>query len=382
MTIPKKFFFALATLVGTIVGVGLFGLPYLTAQTSFATILVYFVLIGAFAVIMQLVYGEIVLKTKGQHQFSGYTRIYLGHKWKILAFLVEFLAITGALTAYLIVGGDFLFQLLGPVLGGSMHLYVLTYFALGAWLVYLGIKSVAKSEFILLFVLIGAVALFFFSSLEQINFSYLKTSNLQNIILPYGAVIFSLWGVTVIPEISEMLDKQHKYLKKVIPWGVAISIAIYILFIITVVGLSGSQTSPEAIPGLIQLLPPYVIKIALILGLLTTFTSFLAMAEAAKRAFIEDWRLSPRLSWVFCCILPPILYFLGLRNFLNIIGIVGAIMLGIFGITLFAIYLKIKNNNGEQPSDYNLNLPNWLVYFFIIILVLGVLTETLYPIIA
>src|SRR3990167_5240627 len=107
----KNFFYAVSILIGTIVGVGVFGIPFSFAKAGFLTGFLFLVLIGVLSLAVNLIFGEVILRTKGVHQFTGYAKIYLSQGWRILAFFAWFLGIYGALLAYIIISGNFLFNI-------------------------------------------------------------------------------------------------------------------------------------------------------------------------------------------------------------------------------------------------------------------------------
>jgi len=69
---------AATTLIGTIVGAGLLAIPYVISQTGFLIGFIITVLLGLSFLFLNLITGEIVLRTKEQHQITGYTGKYLG----------------------------------------------------------------------------------------------------------------------------------------------------------------------------------------------------------------------------------------------------------------------------------------------------------------
>ncbi len=97
-----KTFRAMATLVGTVIGAGIFGIPYVIAKIGFLPGIFYLLILSALVLILNLIYGEIILRTHGDHQLTGYGEIYLGKRGKFLATLAIFTAAYGALLAYLI----------------------------------------------------------------------------------------------------------------------------------------------------------------------------------------------------------------------------------------------------------------------------------------
>jgi len=67
--------------------------------------------------------------------------------------------------------------------------------------------------------------------------------------------------------------------KKIIVSGILISAACYLLFILTVVGASGFETTPESILGLSKILGPGIIILGSGLGFLAVVTSYLIFAD-------------------------------------------------------------------------------------------------------
>ena len=78
---------AIATLVGTIIGAGILGIPFVVSKAGFLTALPLIVLIGLIFVVVNLCLGEITLRTKGVHQLTGYMEKYLGKSGKFLMML-------------------------------------------------------------------------------------------------------------------------------------------------------------------------------------------------------------------------------------------------------------------------------------------------------
>ena len=79
----KRFFSAVSILVGTCIGAGVLGIPYVAAQVGFFVALAYIMLIGLLVFTINLYFGEVILRTKGDHQIAGYAGKYLGRKGKI-----------------------------------------------------------------------------------------------------------------------------------------------------------------------------------------------------------------------------------------------------------------------------------------------------------
>jgi len=364
--INKKFIYALCTLSGTIIGVGLFSLPYITSQVGIWTMLVYFLFLGFLTIVIHLLFGEVAIATPDFLRFPGFARIHLGKLAEKISFISIILGLFGANLAYLIIGGKFLNSLLNI----NNELFgVFIYFVIGAVLVYFGIKAISKVEFwgLILFFLILIVI--FISGLSSFKIENLMvSSSKKDLFLPYGPILFALWGAALIPEIEEMLGKAKHLLRKIIFIAVLIPIITYLAFTFFVVGISGASTSEEAVIGLTKFLDSKIIILALFFGLLTTFTSFISIGLTLKKVFNYDLKIEKKISWFITCFTPFILFLLGFQNFIKIISFVGGITIGIDGILILLMYQKIKK--GKKIALFAVPL--------ISIFILGIIYQIIY----
>src|SRR3989338_4344759 len=74
----KKLLIAITTLMGTIIGAGMLGIPYVVAKAGLLYGLLLIIILGLAFLFINLFVGEIVLRTKDQHQLAGYAEKYLG----------------------------------------------------------------------------------------------------------------------------------------------------------------------------------------------------------------------------------------------------------------------------------------------------------------
>lgn len=373
----SDFFQALAVLTGTIMGVGLFSLPYITAKVGIFTMLFYFLILSTVIILIGLFYGEISLRTKGSHRLPGYAEKYLGKRAKVIAFITNSLGLTGSLLAYLIIGGGFLKSILNSSFGSDDFIYVFIFFSIGAILTYFGVGSIAKAEFFLLILFFFILGFIFFKGFWMIDVKNLLNFDVKYLFLPYGVILFSLSGTTLIPEVKEILSKNPKKLKKLILTAVIIAAVTYIFFIFLVLGITGQNTSNNAIAGLANYLGSGVIMLALFFGVLTVFTSFLTISLTLKKIFWYDLRLKKNLAWLIACLAPLTLFFVGFDDFITVIALTGGVMLGIDVVIIILIYLKAKTKGDLKPA-YSLAIPNFLVYSLIVFFIIGIIYEIIY----
>ncbi len=383
----SKFIYAISILSGTIIGVGFFSLPYITLQVGFPIMLGYFLVLGGLVILIHQFFGELALNTPDFKRLPGFAKYYLGKWGEKIAFLSNIIGTFGAILAYLIVGGEFLENLLSPIFGGGNLIWTLIYFFAGAALIFFGIKAISKVEFFSLILFFLVSILIFFQAENLINIGNLFIRNqeleIKNLFLPYGVILFSLWGAALIPEVEEMLGERKNLLKKIIPVSILIPIFVYLFFIYLILGITGSQTTESSLTGLKPFLGNGVAILALFLGVLTTFTSFIAIGLTLKKIFWYDLKIEKNLSWVITCFPPLLLFLIGIKKFIPVIGFVGGVMLGIDGILILLMYhKKIKN---QRPAPYRngvsgagSKIKNLLVYPLFLILILGIIYEIIY----
>lgn len=338
--------YPVSTLSGTIIGVGLFSLPFVTLKAGSWLMLGYFLILGSLVILLHLLFAEVALRTPDRLRLPGYVKIHLGEWGHRLASFSSLTGFFGALLAYLIVGGEFLTSLLGPWLGGGNIFYTFVYFILGSLFIFFGIRVISKIEFWGLLGFIVVLALIFLRGREFIdiaNFGLLENWKLkiENWFLPYGPILFSLWGASLIPELEEMLGETKKRLKKIVVAALLIAIIIYLFFIYLVLGITGPQTTESALAGLQRVLGDGVVSLGLFFGVLTTFTSFIAIGLVLKNTLRYDLKFGRNFAFVISCFVPLVLFLLGLKSFIGIISFVGGVMLGIDGILILLMYRKL-----------------------------------------
>jgi hypothetical protein len=270
----------------------------------------------------------------------------------------------------MIVGGEFLKDIFYPYFdfGNNNFFYTFIYFLIGAIIIFLGIKAIAFIEFwglvaffiILLFMFLKGYNLINFSNLFLGDKNWLDLG-LEKLFLPYGVVLFSLWGAALIPEAEEILGKDKEKLKWIIPVSIIIPSFVYLFFIYLILGMMGENTSESALVGLRTILGNKGALIALFFGILTTFTSFIALGLTLKKVLWYDLGISKNLSFVITVFFPFLLYILGFNNFIKVISFIGSIALAIDGILISLMYKKIK------PEKRILS------YFLVLFFILGII---------
>lgn len=373
-----KLWIAITTLIGTIVGAGILGIPYVVAKAGFIVGFIFIILLGLAFLYLNLFTGEIVLRTKEQHQLTGYAERYLG-RWgkRVMTFTMLF-SIYGALTAYLIGEGESLRAIFKV---GSPLFYTLIFFIIGFLIVWKGVKATGKVELfliLLLFIVIISISIF---SYRQLNFSHLSTFNLGYIFLPYGVILFSLMGSPAIPEMQEVLGNDKRLMKKAIIIGSLIPILLYIVFTAVIMGLVGIEQfellQPNERMATIALsvyAHPLLGIFANCLAVLSMFTSFLTLSIALTEMYEYDYKMTRAMSLLLTFSLPLVIAVFNLATFLRVLGITGAVAGGLNGILVILLYWEAKKY-GDRTPEYSLGKHFFLGAALMLLFVIGILYQ-------
>jgi len=379
--LKNKFLLALAIFIGTVIGAGIFGIPYVTIKSGIIPGLFYLLVLGGAVLLIHLFFGEIILRTKEKCRLIGFSQKYLGNWIKPIIFFSVILGVTGALLAFLILGGEFLRILFSPIFNLSSYQFTLIFWLSLCYFIFRGIKLIAPAEFFtnLLFFLIIIIILGF--CFPKFNLTNVSIFNLSNIFLPFGVILFSLIGWSAIPEICDFLKNpgEKKKIKKIIISSSIIVIALYLFFALAVIGIAGENVSQDTLSGLIPFLGKKIIFLIALAAIVTLTDSFLALGLYLRNTFIYDLKLSKTISAIMTCGFPLLLFLMGFRSFITTIGFVGTIVGAIEGVIIILIFKKVKFLGDREP-EYSLKVPSFLLYFLIGVFILGAISQIIYSI--
>ncbi len=327
----RDVFYAVMIIIGTCIGAGFLGIPYVAAKTNFFIALLELILIGALILIINLMLGKIAIKTKENHQLSGYAMKYLGKKGYYLMQFSMLVGIYSAIIAYLIGIGKSLSILTSyDYFTLSIATGIITAIILKGNLS--AVKSFEKWANLLILTIILILT---FSFLNKIDYQNFLIINSKNVFLPFGVILFAMLSFAAIPQ-AKIILKNKKDLKKAIIIGTIIPIIFYALFTFIVVGYLGPNTPQVSTLALG--------KASIILGILTMLTSYIALGNALQEEFVFDEKINKRTSWLLVTSIPVAVFIL--MNLLKIDSFayvlsVGGNVSGILTIVLIiAMYMK------------------------------------------
>ncbi|MBI2626850.1 MAG: hypothetical protein HYW77_01255 [Parcubacteria group bacterium] len=392
--------------MGTIIGVGVFGIPFVFAKAGFLTGLFFLIGVWLLVTVLYLAYGEVVLRTSTHHQLVGYANKYIGNRGKNFALLATFFGMYGAMLAYLIIIGSFLVNVLGSWVFFTPFTFSILFFIFCSIAILLGLRAVAWFELSLTAFFLAILCLIFYFGFPKVSFqNFFPLFQKDFWFLPYGVILFAFGGLSAIPIQHEILDpkireriqtfKDGQRIKQTISdseksdglveeeispvnkfrsavrLGTFIPFIFYLLFAILIVGVSGDATTPETVSGIFEVLGSKAVFLLSLFGILAITTTFLLIGASMYEVFKFDFGLNRFYSWSLTIWIPFLLFLLGLNNFINVISVVGAVGGGIEGIIVMMVWKRVRSKSERKP-EYSINLPKWGYYLIITLLSVGI----------
>jgi len=368
-----NFLLATSVFIGTIIGAGIFALPYVFAQSGFGIGLFWLFLICFILILTTCAYAEVVLRTSKDMEMPGYVNHYLGRKGKVIISLSLILGIYAALIGYSIGIGNFLEDVIGPIDQNGLFWKLITLFGLGV-ILYLEIKAISRLELAMAGGILISIIIIFFDGFHFIKLSNLGYLNYSNFFAPFGAVLFAFGGATAVPTMKRILSKNVRNLKKSILTGNLIVALVYTIFTFTILGISGRNTPMQAIDNLGSLISDFSWKLGIILGICTMSTSFLSLGYILMQVYKKDYNMPKFPSWTLVILIPLLLIVLGLRNFITVISIGGGLLSGVQGVILLLTWQKARSQ-GDRIPEFKIKISQPLFYFIIFIFCLGIISQ-------
>lgn len=361
--IREKFAFgeAIATLIGTIIGAGILGVPFVIAQVGFGLGFAMLIVLGLAALLINLMFCEVVLRTRFRHQIAGYAKKYLGNFAYRFAVLAALIGGYGALTAYMIGEG----AVLAALFGGDKFVYSLVFFAVCSLILLVGLNLVKVFELWMVAIFLVIILVIFGLSSSHIGLNNLMYADFSNLFVPYGVILFAYGGAASIVPLREILRKDPKKIRKAVTIGSIIPIVIYSLFALIIVGVTGLLTTEVATIGLGEKIGKSMIVFGNLFAFFAMGTSFLTIGITLKELFQFDFKFSKFTAWLSVVCIPLIIFLISARNFIHIMGVAGSLTFGLSGIILVIMYWKAKKSGDRKPEFH---LPKFKIIGWLLIL--------------
>ncbi len=359
---------AFMTLVGTIIGAGLFAVPSIYLRLGLGRGVALTLFLGAMLTFLSLMVAEAILRTKGSMRLPGMVRLYLHPSLGTVQAISAVIGFWGALLAYLLLGGIFLSILFSPFVSFPLWIWQLGFYIMCSIVVIAGIGFVGKMEFWVTSALIVTFVFFVARLLPHADIAGFSFDLHTQFFSQYGVLLFALYGSSAIANVRDLLRHQETQIAPTILLGGFFATLLTTLFGVVVFAVSGQGTTDDAINGLVPFLGPSVVAIGAILGVLAVSTSFFSAGLYLRDMFRLDYHLSPVRSAIAALGMPVVFFCSGVQQFLPILGLVGSF----FGITdtiLICRAYLVSRKKGARKPEFFLQVPTWGVNLFLLVFV-------------
>ncbi len=367
----RLFWGSLRPLIGQMVGVGLFTLPFALSQAGVGLGLIAIILAALASLVSLLMFGDIALALKGHHRFVGLMRELTGPVGQFFAAIGLFGGIFGALTAYVLIGGNFAYNVFAGAVPMSLFAYRLIFFVLAAILMLGGSLTVARCQKYLILVYgLGTIILVILTA-PHLNLAHFVFATGHSWTLPFGAALFAFTGFAAIPEMRDTLGKYRTQLPRAITTGLVLVAVLYIIFGLAIVGVTGLSTSPDTLRGLQDTLGPLFVGLASLIGLATVLTAFVSQALVLQKTLLSDYRWRYFISLTLVLAVPLVLFLLGAADITRVISLTGGVFVGLAGLVLTIAYANLRRH--PALNKRHLLIPRWLTLLTAGIFILNII---------
>lgn len=342
-------------ITGMTIGAGILGIPYVVAKVGLWTGITYIAVLGVIMLYLNLMTGEVAVRTKQSFQLPGLAGHYLGNWARYFLSVVMVLGGTGALLAYTVGEG----QILSALFGGEPLMWGTIFWAFGSVVVWRGLTALKNVDRILSLVVIAIIGGLSFWLFGRFDNAVVPQFNALEIFLPYGVILFALNATPAIAEAHALLPGSQRNFKKALIWGTLIPIGVYILFALAVVGAMGADTTEIATIGLGQKFGPMVFWFSNLFAALSMGTGYIGLGIAIKQNLVWDNKVNPFLATLIVILIPICLFFAGISNFVAILDLVGAFMVGSSSIVMALVYVRARKSGDLPAGRYGLRY-SWL----------------------
>ena len=341
---------AASIIVGHGVGAGILSVPYLAAHNSFAELIFILAFGYAVALIFHLLIAELSLNNNGAQFVACFNaELFSGKIKKIftwVAFVLLGVSVIVNVSAFLTGAAAVFRSWFGlPDIVGKLLFY-----AIGAGVVFVGMKLVGICEKVAVVSMVAVVGVLLAATLLGEKAS-LPTGwqGFNNALALYGMISFSLSAVMSTPQVVKGLNGNPKRVRGAIAAGIGINtLLIFLITFMTLLGAGSDITGDGALVDLSRHLGGWVSIVGYLFTLLALATSFWANTLNLRDIVAEQTDWSKNLSWLAASLPCLLLALLGLSSFVGFTRFASVIQV-VTGIGIVIAYNKSRQRTGISP---------------------------------
>lgn len=325
-------------IISTIIGLGIFVLPYTFSQSGYFFLFWLFFWFFSF-LILHLLFGEILFRSESKNNLPGLTAKYLHPSFKHLVWFFDYFGMLGVFLVYFIAFAKF-WSLVFPGINAFWFKLFFAlfniYFILKEFSLFTRMESVLSLGILFLFL---SIALFLLPYFEIKNI-FLVLNNFQEPFLPYGVLLFAFSGISSMALVYDLIGKNKSLYFKINFWSLLTITFLYLFYVLVIVGFLGFEVSEASIESLYPYLPKFLTLLIIIMASLNMV--FVDFCFYLKRGLIHDYQLSPKAANILITISVFLLIFLNPSRLVALIGFISEFFLAFNLLVISLIYLKLK----------------------------------------
>ena len=313
-------------IIGTAIGAGIFALPGVAKSIGSTPFLFLLLIMALVTGCINYCYYRVSESVKEKHQLTGYARIILGKKAAGIAALLQIGGLTGAMTAFLVLGTQYtmnLFLLPQPVALFMFWLFIaIPFLFLGANLELFDYMAITIK--LVLFGVLAGVGVYFLRTTPHIQ--PIASPSLVTGAIAYGAVLFSMASFSIVPEMKKTPSKLWFTL-------FIAQATLIILYYIFSVGFA-----PFISPNGVIMVNGWVGRMLEGAGIVAVYTPFMLFLWVGKDLLTKDLDFTGKEAKGALLMLPLAIVLIGVAQFDVLIAVTGGIFLSAIGIMIVELY--------------------------------------------
>lgn len=337
---------AILTIIAGTIGVGFLALPYSIYKFGTFWGIVVLLLVGVLTLVTNLTYSDIITSDKGNRQIPGYSKKYLGEGWAHVITVVIIVGSLGILLAFGMIAGsalEVIFTSFDVDLSPSFFGLIFVIFSL--FVMKYGMQVIARVSSWAVLVLILAIVFLITISIPNIDSANVSSPDFQMFPIIFGVSIFAMYSAGSIPVIDELIGYNRTKYQRAVVIATIMTLLIYIIFG-GILSLSlGESVTSELVDAFGKEQQSAAIILS-VLTLLSTFTSFVIVANGVKEVLNYDYKVPSNTATLMLTICLIVFLILEISNFDTLISVIGNIALALQSLFIFAIWFRSQRKVG------------------------------------
>jgi amino acid permease len=347
---------AVFMITGMTIGAGILVIPYAVEQVGLLIGLGFIFGLGLIVLLLNLMIGEIIVRTKAPLQLPGLAEKYLGKWARNLLSATMLFSSFGSLLVYIIGEG----KTLQALFGGNGIIWSIIFWSIGSFCIVAGLQRLRVIEKVFGIIIMAIIIFISVLLLPHFSATNIFSVNLSRLFFPLGIILFALHATPAIAEAHALLPNANRRFRRAVIIGTLIPIALYALFALAVVGFTGHNTTEIATIGLGKSLGPAIMTLISIFAILAMSTGFMGLGTALREIFVWDWKMNDHGATFLVIALPLSLFLLGIRDFTASINFIGGLFISIESIIICGIYARARQLGDIAPVHYRYSRHAWL----------------------